>query len=121
MRLSGQRALVTGAAGALGRVISAALAGEGCSVAGLDLNAAGLGATGLLVEERGQRHGERIRDLDQGPHRGIALPALQIRDVATLDGCAFRKLLLRPGVLLAQRFYPQSEEPQNMGFGDRQP
>lgn len=55
MRLSGQRALVTGAAGALGRVISAALAGEGCSVAGLDLNAAGLEATGLLVEERGQR------------------------------------------------------------------
>ncbi len=41
MRLQGKRAIVTGGAGALGRVISEALAVEGADVAVLDLNAEG--------------------------------------------------------------------------------
>ena len=55
MRLERQRAIVTGAAGALGRVISEALAAEGASVAGLDLSAEGLEATGDIVRSKGQR------------------------------------------------------------------
>src|SRR5689334_18018455 len=53
MRLEGQRAVVTGAAGALGRVIAHTFAAEGADVAGLDLDAAGLERTGELV--RGTR------------------------------------------------------------------
>lgn len=55
MRLERQRAIVTGAAGALGRVISETLAAEGASVAGLDLSADGLEATGEIVRAKGQR------------------------------------------------------------------
>jgi 3-oxoacyl-[acyl-carrier protein] reductase len=63
MRLEAKRAVVTGAAGALGRVIAAALAAEGASVAGLDLNGPGLEATAELVIERGQRAHSGVVDL----------------------------------------------------------
>jgi len=63
MRLEGKRAIVTGAAGALGRVIAEALAAEGASVAGLDLDAVGLDNTAALVEARGQRALGRRADL----------------------------------------------------------
>ncbi|GAA4673353.1 SDR family NAD(P)-dependent oxidoreductase [Phytohabitans rumicis] len=51
--LSGNRAIVTGAAGALGTVIAEHLAAAGARVAGLDLNADGLAA----VAERVRGHG----------------------------------------------------------------
>ena len=54
-RLQGKRALVTGAAGALGRVIAETLAAEGADVAGLDLNGAGLEETAGLVRAHGVR------------------------------------------------------------------
>jgi len=53
MRLQGKRAVVTGAAGALGRVIADALAAEGAHVAGLDLNASGLEQTSACVASHG--------------------------------------------------------------------
>lgn len=53
MRLEGRRALLTGAAGALGGVIAAALASEGADVALLDLDAAGLDRTASRVREVG--------------------------------------------------------------------
>ncbi|MGN9912847.1 SDR family oxidoreductase [Phytohabitans sp. LJ34] len=49
MKLSGKRAVVTGAAGALGTVIAKHLTAEGAQVAGLDLNADGLAANGALT------------------------------------------------------------------------
>lgn len=55
MTLQGRRAIVTGAAGALGRVIAATLAEQGADVAGLDLNAAGLDETAAVVESHGRR------------------------------------------------------------------
>lgn len=55
MRLEGKRAVVTGAAGALGRVIAQTLAREGADVAGLDLNAEGLEVTAELVRAEGRR------------------------------------------------------------------
>ncbi len=63
MRLKGQRAIVTGAAGALGRVISQVLAREGADVAGLDLNAEGLEATAELVRAEGRRSLSATADL----------------------------------------------------------
>jgi len=62
-RLQGKRAIVTGAAGALGRVIAETLASEGADVAGLDLNAAGLAETAALVEEHGGRALSATADL----------------------------------------------------------
>ncbi|MGA1836577.1 SDR family NAD(P)-dependent oxidoreductase [Herbiconiux sp. 11R-BC] len=55
MRLQGKRAVVTGAAGALGRVIAETLAAEGADVAGLDLNAEGLESTAAAVRSHGTR------------------------------------------------------------------
>ena len=62
-RLQGKRAIVTGAAGALGRVIAETLAKEGADVAGLDLNAAGLDDTAALVRSHGTRALSATADL----------------------------------------------------------
>lgn len=62
-RLQGKRAIVTGAAGALGRVIAETLAKEGADVAGLDLNATGLDDTALLVRSHGARALSATADL----------------------------------------------------------
>ena len=62
-RLQGKRAIVTGAAGALGRVIAETLASEGADVAGLDLNSAGLEETAALVRSHGVRALSATADL----------------------------------------------------------
>ena len=63
MRLQGKRAVITGAAGALGRVIAQKLAAEGADVAGLDVNAAGLEETAELVRAHGVRAASATADL----------------------------------------------------------
>ena len=63
MRLEGRRAIVTGAAGALGTVIARTLAREGADVAGLDLNAEGLERTAELVRAEGRRALSAAADL----------------------------------------------------------
>jgi NAD(P)-dependent dehydrogenase (short-subunit alcohol dehydrogenase family) len=55
MRLGGQRAVLSGAAGALGRVIAVTLSAEGAWVAGIGHNPEGLEETARLVEGQGQR------------------------------------------------------------------
>lgn len=55
MRLEGRRAVVTGAAGAVGRVIALALAAERADVVGVDLNANGLEDTAAQVKGAGRR------------------------------------------------------------------
>jgi NAD(P)-dependent dehydrogenase (short-subunit alcohol dehydrogenase family) len=62
-RLHGKRAIVTGAAGALGRVIAEALAKEGADVAGLDLNGPGLDETAAIVRGYGVRALSATADL----------------------------------------------------------
>jgi NAD(P)-dependent dehydrogenase (short-subunit alcohol dehydrogenase family) len=65
MRLEGKRAVVTGAAGALGQVIAHTLALEGASVAGLDINEPGLGVTAQLVAREGRRAHSAVVDLTE--------------------------------------------------------
>lgn len=62
-RLQGKRAIVTGAAGALGRVIAETLAREGADVAGLDLNGPGLEDTAAIVRSHGVRALSATADL----------------------------------------------------------
>jgi len=62
-RLAGKRAIVTGAAGALGRVIAETLAKEGADVAGLDLNGPGLEETSAIVRGYGVRATSATADL----------------------------------------------------------
>jgi NAD(P)-dependent dehydrogenase (short-subunit alcohol dehydrogenase family) len=76
MRLQGKTALVTGAAGALGRVIAGALAAEGASVAGLDLDPAGLSAMVDIVESHGQRAHTAALDLTDHGEVTSAVAAL---------------------------------------------
>lgn len=63
MRLANQVALVTGAAGALGRVVAGALAAEGARVAALDLDRDGLARTAELVRGRGSQAATAVADL----------------------------------------------------------
>jgi NAD(P)-dependent dehydrogenase (short-subunit alcohol dehydrogenase family) len=58
--LAGRRAIVTGAAGALGQVIAEQLAAEGAAVAGLDLNAEGLSALAERLSDRGDALAEPV-------------------------------------------------------------
>ncbi|MFI5913251.1 SDR family NAD(P)-dependent oxidoreductase [Dactylosporangium sp. NPDC051541] len=62
-QLEGRRAIVTGAAGALGAVICEVFAREGADVGGLDLNAGGLGGTGDRVRAAGREWASAAVDL----------------------------------------------------------
>lgn len=65
MRLQGRRAIVTGGAGALGQVISRALAAEGADVAILDLNGEGAAKVAESLEGvRGLGIGADLTDFD---------------------------------------------------------
>ncbi|MEU8570428.1 SDR family NAD(P)-dependent oxidoreductase [Streptomyces pathocidini] len=55
MRLTGRRAVVTGAAGALGSVICGALAADGADVIGADLDRSGLDTVESAVTAHGRR------------------------------------------------------------------
>jgi NAD(P)-dependent dehydrogenase (short-subunit alcohol dehydrogenase family) len=73
MRLEGKKAVLTGAAGALGRVIAATLSAEGAWVAGIGHSREGLEATARLVEVQGQRAISLAVDLEDydAVQRGI--------------------------------------------------
>ncbi len=70
----GARALVTGAAGGLGREIAVQLAARGCRVGIADINAAGLSETAGLMRQRGAEAMELAGDLteDGGPESAVA-------------------------------------------------
>eukprot|EP00771_Trimastix_marina_P001816 gnl/Trimastix_PCT/2919.p1 GENE.gnl/Trimastix_PCT/2919~~gnl/Trimastix_PCT/2919.p1 ORF type:complete len:268 (-),score=55.26 gnl/Trimastix_PCT/2919:29-781(-) len=59
-------AVVTGAANGIGRSISKILAEEGCHVAGIDLDEAGLQETKTLVEATGRQFGTYIGSVGDG-------------------------------------------------------
>lgn len=62
-KLSDRVAVVTGAAGGIGRATSVALAKEGCHLALCDVNAAGLEETAALVRELGRKVSTHIVDV----------------------------------------------------------
>jgi NAD(P)-dependent dehydrogenase (short-subunit alcohol dehydrogenase family) len=67
------RALVTGAAGGLGREVAIQLAARGCAVGIADINAEGTAETARLVREHGAEAEEIVSDLTQdgGPEAAV--------------------------------------------------
>ncbi len=63
MTLSGKAALVSGAAGGIGRAISQAFAEAGAAVACCDIDVAGAAETARLVEQAGGRAFSRRCDV----------------------------------------------------------
>jgi len=78
------------------------------------------GSCGFL-KERGRGHAERVRNLHERPHRGVAAAALQVGQIAALDRRPLRKPLLRPVLREAQSLDPPREVAEDVGFGDGQP
>jgi NAD(P)-dependent dehydrogenase (short-subunit alcohol dehydrogenase family) len=78
MRLAGRTALITGAAGGIGRAVAASLARRGCHLALADVNAAGLDETAALVRAQADAAGLRVsrHALDVSDRDAVAaLPA----------------------------------------------
>ena len=63
MKLRGRVAVVTGAAGGIGRGIALALAGRGCDLALVDIDGAGLAATAAQAETAGVRTSRDVVDV----------------------------------------------------------
>lgn len=53
------------------------------------------------LEQRGDWDVECVGQFDESSDRGIAMAALKVCQVASLDGCTLGKILLRPGTLFA--------------------
>ena len=68
-----RRALVTGAAGGLGREVAVQLAARGCAVAIADINAAGTAETARLIREQGVETEEIVGDftLEGAPEAAV--------------------------------------------------
>jgi hypothetical protein len=67
------------------------------------------------------RNTKSVRDLHQGPHRGITAPQFQIPQIAPLHGRTLGQLLLGPALRLAEHSDALRQQPQDLGFGYGQP
>jgi len=84
MKLAGKTAVVTGAAGGIGRAIACSLGRRGCHLALADLNEAGLEETASLVSSRGLRVSCHL--LDVGDRQAVAgFPATVSADHPGVD------------------------------------
>jgi NAD(P)-dependent dehydrogenase (short-subunit alcohol dehydrogenase family) len=102
--LAGRTAVVTGAAGGIGRAVALALARRGCHLALIDVNRDGLDETGALVMGLGLRVSLHHADLAK-PTSIAALPRA-VRDVHGGADVLFNNA----GVALAGQFDEVSEE-----------
>jgi short-subunit dehydrogenase len=104
MRLEGRTAVITGAAGGIGRAIAVSLARRGCHLALIDIDEAGLTGTAELVrahEVRASRH--RLDVADRAAVAG--LPALVAAEHTGVD-----LLVNNAGVAVGGTFEQVSEE-----------
>lgn len=87
--LAGQRAVVTGAGGTIGRGIAAALAQQGAEVFALDLQAPQLaGCTGMAADVRDRTAIERVAETAAGATLIVNCHGIQIRAGAMAAGDA---------------------------------
>jgi NAD(P)-dependent dehydrogenase (short-subunit alcohol dehydrogenase family) len=104
MRLKGRTAVVTGAAGGIGRAVSVSLARRGCNVALADIDEAGLAGTADLVRAQGVH--ASIHRLDVADRESVA--AFPARVVAAHAGADV--LVNNAGVAVGGTFEQVSEE-----------
>jgi NAD(P)-dependent dehydrogenase (short-subunit alcohol dehydrogenase family) len=104
MELKGRTAVVTGAAGGIGRAIAVSLARRGCHLALADVNDAGLAETGVLAARPGVRVSQH--HLDVADRAAVATFPAIVR--ATHPGVDL--LINNAGVALGGTFEQVSEE-----------
>ncbi|HMJ11078.1 MAG TPA: SDR family NAD(P)-dependent oxidoreductase [Polyangiaceae bacterium] len=103
-RLTNRVAVVTGAAGGIGRATSERLAAEGCHLALVDVDANGLAETAREVERRGRRASLHV--LDVGDRAAMtALPEQVVREHGGVH-----VLVNNAGVTIAHTFEDHSIE-----------
>ena len=83
-----KRALVTGAAGGMGREIALQLAARGCAVGIADINAAGTAETANLIAQRGAEVVEIVGDftLEGAPEAAVGKVTETARHTIDADG-----------------------------------
>ena len=102
MKLRGRVAVVTGAAGGIGRGIALALAGRGCDLALVDIDGAGLAATAAQAETAGVRTSRDVVDVaDRAAVAALpaALRAAHGRGVRVASLCTGAFVLAAAGLL----------------------
>ena len=103
-RLANRVAVVTGAAGGIGRAVSERLATEGCDVALVDVDAEGAAETAHLVRARGRRASVHVLDVSDKASMA-ALPEAVVREHG-----AVHVLVNNAGVTIAHTFEDHSVE-----------
>lgn len=84
MKLSGKTALITGAASGIGRALALALAGHGCHLALVDIDAAGLEVTSTLIMPKSSKLSRHV--LDVSDRKALArLPAIMEQTHGGID------------------------------------
>ena len=104
MRLTGRTAVITGAAGGIGRAIAVSLAGRGCHVALADVDEDGMAETAALIGSNGirvSRH--RLNVADRGAI--AAFPDVVVAEHAGVD-----VLVNNAGVAVGGTFEQTSDE-----------
>jgi NAD(P)-dependent dehydrogenase (short-subunit alcohol dehydrogenase family) len=104
MRLAGRTAVVTGAAGGIGRAIAVSLARRGCHLAIADIDEAGMEGTTELLREYGVRVSRHL--LDVADRIGVA----QFPDIVAAEHSGVDVLVNNAGVALGGTFEMVSEE-----------
>lgn len=103
-QLSGRVAVVTGAGSGIGRATALELAGRGCVLALVDIDATGLHATQQAVEQRGAKASTHVADVSD-PDRMATLP-----DEVLAHHAVCHILINNAGVLTVGKFAEDSLE-----------
>ncbi|HEX7297320.1 MAG TPA: SDR family NAD(P)-dependent oxidoreductase [Pyrinomonadaceae bacterium] len=104
MRLEGRTAVITGAAGGIGRAIAVSLARRGCHLALVDIDDAGIGQTSDLVQRHRVRVSRHIVDVAD------RVAVAELPDIVATEHVGADLLVNNAGVAVGGTFEQISEE-----------